>query len=52
MMTKEKGKTGGIFKTHPPTGDRLAKVKGEAKGGAPSPAEAKRTKRFEKIVTI
>jgi predicted Zn-dependent protease len=50
MMAKEKGGSGGIFKTHPPTGERLAKVKAETKEAAPSPEEAKRTKRFKKIV--
>jgi len=53
MLAKEKGMTSGIFKTHPPTGERLAKVKSEGgKEGKPSPAEAKRTKRFEKTVKI
>ena len=47
MMAKEKGAAGGIYKTHPPTGERLAKVKTEAKEAAPSPAEAGRTKRFK-----
>ncbi len=47
MLAKEKGAAGGIYKTHPPTSERLAKVKAEAKEGAPSPAEAARTKRFK-----
>jgi predicted Zn-dependent protease len=50
MMAKEKGASGGIFKTHPPTSERLAKVKAETPKEAPAPAEAKRTKRFKKIV--
>jgi predicted Zn-dependent protease len=47
MAAQEKGGDG-IFKTHPPTGDRLAKVK--ALGGAtePGPMEAARAKRFKK----
>ena len=51
MLAKEKGASGGIFKTHPPTSERLAKV--EAAGGkekAAAPAEAKRTQRFKKVV--
>lgn len=47
MLAKEKGTSGGIFKTHPPTGDRLAKVQA-GKEAAPSPAEVKRTARFKK----
>jgi predicted Zn-dependent protease len=46
-----KGAAGGMFKTHPPASERLAKV--EAEGGkekAAPPAEAKRTERFKKIV--
>ncbi len=51
MLAKEKGAAGGIYKTHPPTSERLAKVKAEGgKEAAPSPAEANRTKRFEKSV--
>ncbi|MCL4502811.1 MAG: M48 family metalloprotease [Deltaproteobacteria bacterium] len=48
MIAKEKGTSGGIFKTHPPTSERLAKV--EAAGGKEkaSPAEAKRAQRFKK----
>jgi predicted Zn-dependent protease len=51
MIAKEKGTSGGIFKTHPPTSERLTKV--EAAGGKEkkeSPAEAKRTERFKKVV--
>ena len=51
MLAKEKGAAGGIYKTHPPTSERLAKV--EAEGGkekAASPAEAKRTQRFKQVV--
>jgi predicted Zn-dependent protease len=51
MLAKDKGTSGGIFKTHPPTGERLTKV--QAAGGkekTASPAEAKRTQRFKKTV--
>ncbi len=51
MLAKENGASGGIYKTHPPTSERLAKV--EAAGGkekAGSPAEAKRTQRFKQVV--
>jgi beta-barrel assembly-enhancing protease len=53
MIAKNKGTASGIFKTHPPTGERLAKVKAEGgQEGKPSPAEVKRTKRFKKDVKI
>jgi beta-barrel assembly-enhancing protease len=52
MEAKGKGAAGGIFKTHPPTADRLAKVKAEV---GQSPAESKgekiRTKRFKEMVS-
>jgi len=39
--------------SHPPTNERLAKVKAEVgKETKPSQAEGKRTKRFEQIVKI
>jgi predicted Zn-dependent protease len=53
LLTKMMAKTGagssGIFKTHPPTSERLAKVKAETPGGAPDKMEAVRTKRFQSI---
>jgi predicted Zn-dependent protease len=49
MMAKEKGAAGGIFKTHPPTSERLARVKTEASGAPPSKDEAVRTRRFKSI---
>lgn len=49
MEAKEKTGAGGIFKTHPPTADRLARLQVAAPGGKPA-AEAGRTKRFRKIV--
>jgi predicted Zn-dependent protease len=49
MMAKEKGGATGIFKTHPPTGERLAKVKTASPGGAPGKMEEVRTKRFESL---
>jgi predicted Zn-dependent protease len=49
MIAKEKGAAGGIFKTHPPTSERLAKVKAEASGAQPSKDEAVRTQRFKSI---
>ena len=53
MLAKEKGASGGIFKTHPPTAERLAKVKAQAGAGsaATSEGEAIRTKRFKSIVS-
>ena len=52
MEAKGKGSTSGIFKTHPPTSERLAKVKASV---GQSPAESKgekiRTERFKKMVS-
>ncbi|MBM4295972.1 MAG: peptidase M48 [Deltaproteobacteria bacterium] len=49
MMAKEKGAPGGMFKTHPPTADRLAKVKAlVGEGKAPEKEVAARTQRFQK----
>jgi predicted Zn-dependent protease len=52
MEARGKGASGGIFKTHPPTSERLAKVKASV---GPSPAESKgekiRAERFKKIVS-
>jgi predicted Zn-dependent protease len=50
MMAKEKGAAGGIFKTHPPTGERLAKLKAETGEARPAKEEAVRTKRFKQLV--
>ena len=51
MVAKENRASGGIFKTHPPTSERLAKVQAEGgKEKAASPAEAKRTQRFKQGV--
>jgi predicted Zn-dependent protease len=52
MEVKEKAGAGGIFQTHPPTIDRLARVKGAAREEAPSAAEVNRTQRFQKIVQV
>ncbi len=46
MAAQEKG-GGGIFKTHPPTGDRLAKVKPQGGATEPTRMEALRVKRFK-----
>lgn len=48
MMAKSGAGTG-IYKTHPPTADRLAKLKTAAPGGAPDKMEEVRTKRFQTI---
>lgn len=50
MEAKGKGKTSGIFKTHPPTSERLAKVKALACDAPPSKGEAIRAQRFKEIV--
>ncbi len=49
MMAKGSGTATGIFKTHPPTADRLAKVKASSPGGPPGKMEAVRTKRFQSM---
>ncbi len=52
MEAKSKGASGGIFKTHPPTSERLAKVKAEVgQSPAESKGEAIRTKRFKEMVS-
>jgi predicted Zn-dependent protease len=50
MEAKGKGATSGIFKTHPATADRLAKVKALACEAPPSKGEAIRTQRFKEMV--
>ena len=50
MEAKGKGATSGIFKTHPPTSERLAKVKALACEAPPSKGEAIRTQRFKEMV--
>ncbi|MFZ0050464.1 MAG: M48 family metalloprotease [Desulfobaccales bacterium] len=52
IQAKEKPGAGGFYKTHPPASERLAKVKGAAREGAPAAAEVNRTKRFQKIVKV
>jgi predicted Zn-dependent protease len=49
MQAKQGSGASGIFKTHPPTGDRLTKVKSAAPGGTQDKMEAVRTKRFQSI---
>ncbi|MFA4904536.1 MAG: M48 family metalloprotease [Desulfobaccales bacterium] len=50
MEAKGKGATSGIFKTHPPTSERLAKVKALACEAAPSKGESIRTQRFKEMM--
>jgi predicted Zn-dependent protease len=51
MEAKGKGSSSGIFKTHPPTSERLAKVKASV-GQNPEPKGEKiRTERFKKMVS-
>ncbi len=48
-----KSASGGMFKTHPPASERLAKVQAEGgKERAPLPAEAKRTERFAQAMKM
>jgi predicted Zn-dependent protease len=48
MMAKGEGGAG-IYKTHPPTADRLAKVKAAVTAGTPDKMEEVRTKRFKSV---
>ena len=52
MEAKGKGSTSGIFKTHPPTSERLAKVKASV-GQTPAEAQGEkiRTERFKKMMS-
>jgi predicted Zn-dependent protease len=49
LKAKEKGAARGILKTHPPTQERLAKLKAEVQEAPPSKDEAERTRRFKSI---
>jgi predicted Zn-dependent protease len=51
VLTKMSGKegAGGIYRTHPPTSERLAKVQSLAPAPAASEKEAVRTARFKKL---
>jgi predicted Zn-dependent protease len=49
MEAKGKGSTSGIFKTHPPTSERLAKVKASVGQSPESKGEKIRTERFKKM---
>jgi predicted Zn-dependent protease len=51
MEAKGKGKTSGIFKTHPPTAERLALVKAEVGQFPPAKGEKIRTERFKREVS-
>jgi predicted Zn-dependent protease len=51
MEAKGKGAASGIFKTHPPTSERLAKVKAEVGQAPPSKGEKIRTERFKEMVS-
>jgi predicted Zn-dependent protease len=51
MEAKGKGAASGIFKTHPPTSERLAKVKAEVAQAPPSKGEKIRAERFKEMVS-
>jgi predicted Zn-dependent protease len=51
MEAKGKGKTSGIFETHPPTAERLALVKAEVGQSPPAKGEKIRTERFKREVS-
>jgi predicted Zn-dependent protease len=47
MAEKEKGGAGGIFKTHPPSSERLSRVQAEAAAAPAARDQDKRAKRFK-----
>ncbi|MFZ5453942.1 MAG: M48 family metallopeptidase [Thermodesulfobacteriota bacterium] len=49
MCAKEGSRATGIYRTHPPTADRLAKLKSETPKEKPGKMEEVRTKRFQSI---
>lgn len=51
VLTKMSGKegAGGIYRTHPPTGERLAKVQALAPAAEPGAKDQARTARFQKM---
>jgi predicted Zn-dependent protease len=51
LEAEGKGKTSGIFKTHPPTAERLARVKAEVAPPAPVAGKKIRTERFNEEVS-
>jgi predicted Zn-dependent protease len=51
MEAKGKGAASGIFKTHPPTSERLAKVKAEVGQAPPAQGKKIRTERFTEMVS-
>jgi predicted Zn-dependent protease len=51
MEAKGKGAASGIFKTHPPTCERLAKVKAEVGQAPPAKGEKIRAQRFKEMVS-
>jgi len=51
MEAKGKGTSSGMFETHPPTAERLAKAKAEASHCPPAKGVALRAKRFKKEVS-
>jgi len=51
MEAKGKGASGGIFKTHPPTSERLAKVRAAVGQCPPSQGEKIRSQRFKEMVS-
>jgi len=49
MMAKKGAGSSGIFKTHPPTSERLAKLQAPSPAGTPDKMEAVRTQRFKSM---
>ncbi|MCL6621880.1 MAG: M48 family metalloprotease [Syntrophobacterales bacterium] len=49
VLGKMSGGGGGIFRTHPPTGERLARVRALTRESPPGPKEKVRTERFQRV---
>jgi predicted Zn-dependent protease len=49
VLGKMSGGSGGLFRTHPPTGERLARVRALTRESPPGPREKVRTERFQRV---
>lgn len=49
VLGKISGTSGGMFRTHPPSSERLARVKTLAREGAPGPKDKVRAERFQRV---
>ncbi len=49
VLGKMSGGSGGIFRTHPPTAERLARVRSVSRETAPGPKDRVRAERFQRV---